>query len=64
MLTEFQNLPPADVAIITHLNNTEELYYTFLGKLKVLDSDWKLINFLDLGPKNYLFIKNVILLCV
>ncbi|KAL5245865.1 hypothetical protein ACI65C_013273 [Semiaphis heraclei] len=47
-MTECQNFPPADVAAITHFNNTEGLYYKFLGKLKVTDSDWKLINFLNL----------------
>jgi len=44
-----QNLPFTDVTRITYFNNTEGLYYKFLGKLKVTDSDWKLINFLDLG---------------
>ena len=48
-LTECQNLPPAEVAKITHFNKTIGLYYKFLGKLKVTDSEWKLINFLDLG---------------
>jgi len=47
-MTECQNFPPADVAAITHFNNTEGLYYKFLGKLKVTDSDWKLVNFLNL----------------
>ncbi|XP_060869726.1 uncharacterized protein LOC132944420 [Metopolophium dirhodum] len=47
-MTECQNFPPADVAAITNFNNTEGLYNKFLGKLKVTDSDWKLVNFLNL----------------
>jgi len=47
-MTKCQSLPPTDVAKITYFNNTEGLYYKFLGKLKVTDSDWKLINFLNL----------------
>jgi len=47
-MTDCQNFPPASVAAITHFNNTEGLYYTFLCKLKVTDSDWKLKNFLNL----------------
>jgi len=43
-----QNLPPESVAKITYFNNTEGLYYKFLGKMKVTNSEWKLIHFLDL----------------
>lgn len=47
--TESQNLPPTDVVKITHLNHTEGLYYKFLDKVKITNSDWKLINYLDLS---------------
>lgn len=46
--TTGQNLPPTDVAEVTYLNNTVGLYYNFLGKTKVTNSEWKLVNFLDL----------------
>uniref|UniRef100_A0A2S2QVD2 Envelope fusion protein n=1 Tax=Sipha flava TaxID=143950 RepID=A0A2S2QVD2_9HEMI len=46
---ECQNLPPTDLVKITYFNNTEGLYYKFLDKVKVTNSDWKLINYLDLS---------------
>ena len=44
-----QSLLPADPVHITYFNHTEGVYYQFLGNVKITNSDWKLINFLDLS---------------
>lgn len=45
---ESQKLPPTEAANITDFNNHEGLYYQYLGTMKYSNSDYKLVNYLDL----------------
>jgi len=49
MVGEPQRFPEEEAVNITNFINHEGLYYQYLGTVKTSNSDWKLINYLDLG---------------
>jgi len=49
IVEELQKFPSKEAVNITNFINHEGLYYQYLGTMKTYNSDWKLINYLDLG---------------
>jgi hypothetical protein len=48
LVGEPQKFPVEEAANITSFDNHKGLYYQYLGTMKTSNSEWKLINYLDL----------------
>jgi len=48
MVGEPQKIPLDEAVNITKFDSHESLYYQYVGTMKTSNSDWKLINYLDL----------------